>query len=60
MNEELTKRIKSLKPSKGFTVTHLERVRVLQIAKFLKGEGIIKFDVMTRKDARGNFRVAAI
>jgi hypothetical protein len=60
MNEPLAKRIQSLKPSVGFSVAKSERVKVLQIAAIMKRAGLIKFDVVTRKDDAGNFKVRAV
>lgn len=60
MNEVLTKKIKLLKPGKGFTATPAERVRILQIAQKMVAAGVIKFDVVTKSDRRGGFKVRAI
>lgn len=60
MNDALTKKIKSLKPGKGFNATPVERVRILQLAQKMVASGEIKFDVVTKSDRKGGFKVRAI
>lgn len=56
----MTERIKALKTGKSFTVkTEYERQSALRSAKFLLGEKIISFMVVTRKTDEG-FKVVAI
>ena len=59
MSEEITKKIKALKPSVGFSVELNERVRVLQIAAIMKRAGLIKFDVVTKR-CGDSFKVIAV
>ena len=56
----IVSKIKALKASKGFVVkTNSERQNVCRVAKLLKDNGIIEFDVVTKKEG-DTFKVAAI
>lgn len=61
MNKELAKKIKALKPAIGFSVVgDTSREEVLRTAKAMKDLGIIAFDVVTRDDHNGGFKVRAL
>lgn len=56
----IASKIKALKASKGFTVNSIsERQNVCRVAKILKDNGIIDFDVVTKSEGK-SFKVAAI
>ena len=58
---ELAAKIRKLKPADGFTVPdESQRQKVCRIAKTLKDAGIVSFDVSTRKNEGGGFRVVAL
>jgi len=53
--------IRGLKPGKTFTVkTKTEREAVLRAAKFMKDNQMIPFDVVSRENADGTFKIGAI
>ncbi len=55
------KKIKALKPGTYFTVaTEQDRQAVSKLAKSLKAGGVIEFDVITKAEPDGGFKVAAI
>lgn len=61
MNVELANKIRSLKPSKTFVVqTELERVAAMKMGKEMKRWGKIDFDVTSRKQEDGTFKIGAL
>ena len=57
----LAQQIRGLKPGKTFTVkTKKDREGALRLAKMLKDSELISFDVVSRENPDGTFKVGAI
>ncbi len=57
----IAQKIKALKVGKHFMVKgETERQIASRAAKSLRDAGVIAFDVVTKADEKGNFKVAAI
>ena len=54
-------KVKRLKIGSHFLVTtESDRQKALRVAKSLKDAGVIGFDVVTKSDENGQFKIAAI
>ncbi|MDE2105443.1 MAG: hypothetical protein KGL39_49910 [Patescibacteria group bacterium] len=63
MSQELNlaQKIKAMKVGHSFTVkTEYERQKATRAAKTLRDAGIINFEIITKADENGGFKVAAI